>query len=65
MDVPVDILTPFVPKWGSPDDWNEAYEKVENYLRARRINRHVHENLRFPQFTRAKYELEELILCLD
>ena len=43
MDLPAaDTLRPFVPKWGSPDEWNEAYEKVENYLRACRINSHLH-----------------------
>ena len=43
MDVSTgDTLKPFVPRWGSPDDWNEAYEKVENYLRACRINSRLH-----------------------
>lgn len=37
-----DTLKPFVPAWGSPEDWNEAYEKVENYLRACRINSRLH-----------------------
>ena len=37
-----DTLKPFVPKWGSPEEWNEAYEKVENYLRACRINSRLH-----------------------
>ncbi len=42
MDVPSDTLKPFVPQWGTPDEWNEAYEKVENYLRACRINSRLH-----------------------
>ena len=43
MDLSVDdTLKPFVPKWGSPGEWNEAYEKVENYLRACRINSRLH-----------------------
>jgi hypothetical protein len=37
-----DTLTLFVPSWGSPGEWNEAYEKVENYLRACRINSRLH-----------------------
>ena len=37
-----DTLKPFVPRWGSPEEWNEAYEKVENYLRACRINSRLH-----------------------
>jgi hypothetical protein len=37
-----DTLKPFVPPWGAPDEWNEAYEKVENYLRACRINSRLH-----------------------
>jgi hypothetical protein len=42
MDVPTDTLSPFVPAWGAPDDWNDAYEKAENYLRACRINSRLH-----------------------
>jgi len=42
MDVPTNTLKPFVPRWGTPDEWNEAYEKVENYLRACRINSRLH-----------------------
>lgn len=38
----MDTLTPFVPEWGSPEEWNEAYEKVENYLRACRIYSRLH-----------------------
>lgn len=38
----MDTLTPFVPEWGSPEEWNEAYEKVENYLRACQINSRLH-----------------------
>ena len=37
-----DTLKPFVPKWGATGEWNEAYEKVENYLRACRINSRLH-----------------------
>jgi hypothetical protein len=37
-----DTLKPFVPPWGTPEEWNEAYEKVENYLRAFRINSRLH-----------------------
>ena len=37
-----DTLKPFVPEWGYPEEWNEAYEKVENYLRACRINSRLH-----------------------
>jgi hypothetical protein len=36
------LIKPFVPTWGSPEEWNEAYEKVENYLRACRINSRLH-----------------------
>lgn len=38
MDLSTDTLKPFVPTWGSADGWNQAYEKVENYLRACRLN---------------------------
>jgi hypothetical protein len=34
MDLSMDSLTPFSPEWGEIDEWNDAYEKLENYLRA-------------------------------
>lgn len=30
-------LESFVPQWGEAAEWDEAYEKVENYLRAHRV----------------------------
>lgn len=30
-------LESFVPAWGEASEWDEAYEKVENYLRAHRV----------------------------
>jgi hypothetical protein len=30
-------LETFVPAWGEAAEWDEAYEKVENYLRAHRV----------------------------
>ena len=38
----MDALTPFVPVWGTPEEWNLAYEKVENYLRAFRVESRLH-----------------------
>ena len=38
----MDALTPFVPVWGTPEEWNQAYEKVENYLRAFRVESRLH-----------------------
>ena len=38
----MDALTPFVPVWGAPEEWNLAYEKVENYLRAFRVESRLH-----------------------
>lgn len=38
----MDALTAFVPTWGTPEEWNEAYEKVENYLRAFRVESRLH-----------------------
>jgi hypothetical protein len=35
-------LDPFVPEWGSIDEWNQAFEKVEDYLRAHRVNSKLH-----------------------
>ncbi len=38
----MDALTSFVPSWGTAEEWNEAYEKVENYLRAYRVESRLH-----------------------
>jgi hypothetical protein len=38
----MDALTPFVPAWGTAEEWNDAYEKVENYLRAFRVESRLH-----------------------
>ncbi len=42
MDLLLDPIEPFVPTWGSPDEWNGACEKLESYLRAHEIDSHLH-----------------------
>ena len=41
MDLPLDSIA--LPPWdpARADEWNEAYEKVENYLRACRVSSHL------------------------
>lgn len=41
MDLPLESIT--LPPWDPEraDEWNEAYEKVENYLRACRVSSHL------------------------
>jgi hypothetical protein len=42
MDLLLETLEPFVPAWGSPEEWNSAYEKLESYLRAHEVDSHLH-----------------------
>ena len=42
MDLLLEPIEPFVPTWGSPDEWNSAYEKLESYLRAHEVDSHLH-----------------------
>ncbi|MBM4152924.1 MAG: hypothetical protein FJ220_05325 [Kiritimatiellaceae bacterium] len=42
MDLFLDPIEPFAPTWGSPDEWNSAYEKLESYLRAHEVDSHLH-----------------------
>lgn len=34
----MDAASPLTPSWGSPEEWNKAFEKIEDYLRAHRVN---------------------------
>ena len=38
----MDSLTPFEPAWGDPESWNLAFDKVEDYLRACRVDSRMH-----------------------
>jgi hypothetical protein len=38
----LETIEPFVPSWGSPAEWNSAYEKLESYLRAHEVDSHLH-----------------------
>ena len=42
MDLLLEPIEPFVPTWGSPEEWNSAYEKLESYLRAHEVDSHLH-----------------------
>lgn len=42
MDLLLEPIEPFIPDWGSPDEWNSAYEKLESYLRAHEVDSHMH-----------------------
>jgi hypothetical protein len=42
VDLLLETLEPFVPVWGSPEEWNRAYEKLESYLRAHEVDSHLH-----------------------
>lgn len=42
MDLLLETIEPFVPSWGSPEEWNSAYEKLESYLRAHEVDSHLH-----------------------
>lgn len=42
MDLSMDSVTPFSPEWGEVNEWNAAYEKLGNYLRAHGVQSHLH-----------------------
>lgn len=42
MDLLLETIESFVPVWGSPEEWNSAYEKLESYLRAHEIDSRLH-----------------------
>lgn len=41
---PFEALQPFRPKTGTMDAWNDAYVRVEDYLRAHRIHNRLHQS---------------------
>ncbi len=42
MDLLLEPIEPFIPTWGSPEEWNSAYEKLESYLRAHEVDSRFH-----------------------
>jgi len=42
VDLLLEPIEPFIPTWGSPEEWNSAYEKLESYLRAHEVDSHLH-----------------------
>ncbi|MCC7300696.1 MAG: hypothetical protein IT583_06430 [Verrucomicrobia bacterium] len=42
MDLLLEPIEAFVPTWGSPEEWNSAYDKLESYLRAHEVDSHLH-----------------------
>lgn len=42
MELSLESLTPFRPRTGTMEDWNAAYVRVEDYLRAHRIHNRLH-----------------------
>jgi hypothetical protein len=42
VDLLLEPIATFVPDWGSPEEWNSAYEKLESYLRAHEVDSHLH-----------------------
>jgi len=42
VDLLLEPIEPFVPTWGSPEEWNSAYEKLESYLRAHEVDSLFH-----------------------
>jgi hypothetical protein len=41
---PIGALTEFRPRTGTMDEWNAAYVRVEDYLRAHRIHNRLHQS---------------------
>ena len=44
MDVSLESLSTFRPRTGTLEQWNAAYLRVENYLRAHRIHNRLHQS---------------------
>ena len=42
MDLLLEPIEPFIPIWGSPAEWNSAYQKLESYLRAHEVDSQFH-----------------------
>jgi hypothetical protein len=42
VDLLLEPIEPFIPTWGSPEEWNSAYEKLESYLRAHEVDSRFH-----------------------
>jgi hypothetical protein len=42
VDLFLEPIEPFIPTWGTPEEWNSACEKLESYLRAHEIDSHLH-----------------------
>ncbi|HET7535278.1 MAG TPA: hypothetical protein VFJ90_02410 [Candidatus Didemnitutus sp.] len=44
MELPLESLSSFRPKTGTLEQWNAAYVRVEDYLRAHRVHNRLHQN---------------------
>ncbi len=53
MELPLESLNRFQPRTGTLDQWNAAYVRVEDYLRAHRIHNRLHQS-RLIQFILSK-----------
>ncbi len=52
MEQSLDSLTAFHPRTGTPEQWNAAYIRVEDYLRAHRVHNRIHQNRLLQQVLR-------------
>lgn len=44
MELPLESLSAFRPKTGTPEEWNAAYVRVEDYLRAHRVHNRLQQS---------------------
>ena len=44
MELPLESLTAFRPRTGTPDQWNAAFVRVEDYLRAHRVHNRLQQS---------------------
>ena len=44
MEQSLDSLSTFRPRTGTPEQWNAAYIRVEDYLRAHRVHNRIHQS---------------------
>lgn len=44
MELPLESLSAFRPRTGTPEEWNAAYVRVEDYLRAHRVHNRLQQS---------------------
>jgi hypothetical protein len=65
MELSLESLNPFRPKTGTLEQWNSAYVRVEDYLRAHRIHNRLHQSRLIQRVLRLAADRHEQNPALD